>query len=38
MISVDDDSSEDELYGLVLILWSIEDVVRKNDNLYSMLY
>ena len=34
--SADDDGSEDELYGLALILRSTEDVTRKNDNLYSM--
>lgn len=34
----DDDGSEDELYGLALILRNTEDVVRKNDNLYSVSY
>jgi len=33
-----DDDSEDELYGLALILKNTEDVARKNDNLYGVSY
>lgn len=34
----DDDSSEDKLFGLALILRNNEDVARNNDNLHSMPY
>ena len=35
-IVADDDGSEDELYGLALILRNTEDAAKKNDNLHSM--